>query len=448
MKNPSKAILLSAPASNSGKTVLTLGILRALHHKNHPVRSAKSGPDYIDPCYHSAASGNVCVNLDAWAMNSGDIIRRASGCEDLGQDLIIEGAMGLFDGAPPDGAGSSADLARILGVPVVLIIDASAQSQSIAAVVAGFAGFDANVRIGGVILNKVGSARHETMLRHAIAPLGIPVLGAVMRTQGLALPARHLGLVQAGEHPALDAFLNAAAQLVADCVDLEALCAMMSPLPPNPMTTASTTPKFNPKFTPKFNPPVQTIAIAHDVAFGFTYPHILADWRARGATIHLFSPLANEPPPPADMIILPGGYPELHAGRLAANTRFMDGIRNANTPVYGECGGYMVMGRGLIDADGLRHAMAGLLDLETSFATPTRHLGYRRLGLLGDGVWRAVADGFMAHEFHYASTISAVGDPLFTATTADGTALPPMGLQNGAHCGSFAHIIDICPSGG
>ncbi len=436
MKHPSKAILLSAPASNSGKTVLTLGILRALRHKNHPVRSAKSGPDYIDPCYHSAASGNVCVNLDAWAMDKGDIIRRANG--DLGQDLIIEGAMGLFDGAPPDGAGSSADLARILGVPVVLIIDASAQSQSIAAVVAGFAGFDADVRIGGVILNKVGSARHETMLRRAIAPLGIPVLGAVMRTEGLALPARHLGLVQAGEHPALDAFLNAAAQLVADCVDLETLCAMMSPLPSVATTTAT---------TPYFNPPVQTIAIAHDTAFGFTYPHILADWRARGTTIHLFSPLANEPPPPADMIILPGGYPELHAGRLAANTRFMDGIRTANTPVYGECGGYMVMGRGLIDADGVRHSMLGLLDLETSFATPTRHLGYRRLGLLGDGVWRAVADGFMAHEFHYASTISAVGDPLFTATTADGTALPPMGLQNGAHCGSFAHIIDICPSG-
>ena len=436
MKHPSKAILLSAPASNSGKTVLTLGILRALRHKNHPVRSAKSGPDYIDPCYHSAASGNVCVNLDAWAMDEHDIIRRANGA----QDLIIEGAMGLFDGASPDGAGSSADLARILGVPVVLIIDASAQSQSIAAIVAGFAGFDANVRVGGVILNKVGSARHETMLRHAIAPLGIPVLGAVMRTEGLALPARHLGLVQAGEHPALDAFLDAAAQLVADCVDLEALCAMMSPLP----SVASATPRFNPKFIP----PVQTIAIAHDTAFGFTYPHILADWRARGATIHLFSPLANEPPPPADMIILPGGYPELHAGRLAANTKFMDGIRNANTPVYGECGGYMVMGRGLIDAHGVRHSMAGLLDLETSFATPTRHLGYRRLGLLGDGVWRGVADGFMAHEFHYASTISAAGDPLFTATTADGTALPPMGLQNGAHCGSFAHIIDIYPRGG
>ena len=445
MKHPSKAILLSAPASNSGKTVLTLGILRALRHKNHPVRSAKSGPDYIDRCYHSAASGNVCVNLDAWAMDKGDIIRRASGCGGSGGDLIIEGAMGLFDGAPPDGAGSSADLARILGVPVVLIIDASAQSQSIAAVVAGFAGFDPNVRVGGVILNKVGSARHETMLRHAIAPLGIPVLGAVMRTEGLALPARHLGLVQAGEHPALDAFLNAAAQLVADCVDLEALCAMMSPLPS--VETPATTPRFNPKFNPKFNPPVQTIAIAHDTAFGFTYPHILADWRARGATIHLFSPLANEPPPPADMIILPGGYPELHAGRLAANTKFMDGIRTANTPVYGECGGYMVMGRGLIDAHGVRHAMAGLLDLETSFAAPARHLGYRRLGLLGDGVWRGVADGFMAHEFHYASTISAAGDPLFTATTADGTALPPMGLQNGAHCGSFAHIIDICPSG-
>ncbi|MCA8834864.1 MAG: cobyrinate a,c-diamide synthase, partial [Proteobacteria bacterium] len=295
MKHPSKAILLSAPASNSGKTVLTLGILRALRKGGRAVRSAKSGPDYIDPCYHSAASGNVCVNLDAWAMDKGDIIRRAiedsSGCGDLGQDLIIEGAMGLFDGAPPDGAGSSADLARILGVPVVLIIDASAQSQSIAAVVAGFAGFDANVRVGGVILNKVGSARHETMLRRAIAPLGIPVLGAVMRTQGLALPARHLGLVQAGEHPALDAFLNAAAQLVTDCVDLEALCAMMSPLP-SVETPATATPHFN----PKFNPPVQTIAIAHDTAFGFTYPHILADWRARGATIHLFSPLANEPP--------------------------------------------------------------------------------------------------------------------------------------------------------
>ncbi len=187
--------------------------------------------------------------------------------------------------------------------------------------------------------------------------------------------------------------------------------------------------------------PAQTIAVAQDVAFAFAYPHLLADWRAQGAEIRPFSPLADDPVPEAGFVFLPGGYPELHAGRLAANTRFLSGLRTAaqaGTPIYGECGGYMVLGDGLIDAQGARHEMAGLLRLETSFAHRKLHLGYRTVQASQgpmSGIWAA-------HEFHYATTVKAEGAPLFTARDAEGTPLPDMGLVQGAVCGSFAHLID------
>jgi cobyrinic acid a,c-diamide synthase len=218
-------LILAAPTSGAGKTTITLGLLRALKNAGHVVRSAKSGPDYIDPQFHAAATGRPCVNLDAWAMSVARIKSLASGHG----DLIIEGAMGLFDGAPPNGKGSTADLARILGLPVVLIVDAKAMSQSVAALVSGFARFDPTVRVAGVILNRVGSDRHTEMLKTALAPLNIPVLGAIPRRDDLSRPSRHLGLIQAGEMPDLEAFLDRAAACVASNLDLTALRAVMAP---------------------------------------------------------------------------------------------------------------------------------------------------------------------------------------------------------------------------
>ena len=422
------ALILAAPSSGAGKTTITLGILRALKKAGVSITSAKSGPDYIDPRFHEAACHAPCLNLDAWAMTPERIRMLAAGPG----TLIVEGAMGLFDGAPPDGAGSAADLARALGAPVVLVVDAARMAQSAAPLVAGFARHDPRVRLAGVILNKVGSVRHEALLRRALAPLDLPVLGAVPRTDGIAHPSRHLGLVQASERADLEVFLDSAADTLAAHVDLDALHALAAPLSAPARTGA--------RAASRTRPPAQQIALAQDRAFAFAYPHLLADWQAQGAEIKAFSPLANEPVPQADLVILPGGYPELHAGPLAAADAFLGSLAaHAETgAVYGECGGYMVLGDGMIDAAGQRHKMAGLLGLETSFAQRRLHLGYRRLHS-ADG---PVAGHWTGHEFHYAATLKAEGAPLFTAQDAEGTPLPDMGLRRGAVCGSFAHIID------
>lgn len=416
-------LIVAAPSSGAGKTTVTLALLRCLSREGVAVRGAKSGPDYIDPRFHEAACGAPCVNLDAWAMVPARLRALAAG-DGL---LIVEGAMGLFDGAPPDGRGAAADLARTLALPVVLVVDAARLAQSVAPLVAGFAGHDARVAVAGVILNNVGSDRHEAMLRRALGPLGLPVPAVLRRDAELALPARHLGLVQAAERGDLERFLERAADALAPRLDRAALQALAAPLP-------------EAGEAPRLAPPAQVIAVARDRAFAFAYPHMLADWRARGAELRFFSPLADEPVPPAGFVYLPGGYPELHAGRIAAAGKFMKSLKDAscNAEIYGECGGYMVLGEGLADADGARHEMAGLLGLETSFETRRLHLGYRRLQPLG-GPFGGDLNG---HEFHYATTLRAAGDPLFRAWDAAGVALAEMGLRRGRVAGSFAHVID------
>jgi len=300
-------------------------------------------------------------------------------------------------------------------------------AQSIVPLVRGFADHDADVTIAGLILNRVGSDRHERLLRKTLKDIDIPVLGTIHRQADLSHPSRHLGLVQAQERPDLEAFLNTVADTVANQVDLDALAKLAGPLPG--ATTART-----------ILPPAQCIALATDAAFAFAYPHILQDWRNMGAEILPFSPLNDEAAPAADMIFLPGGYPELYAGRIASNFGFLDSLKDASQDavIYGECGGYMVLGEGLTDATGNRHAMAGLLPLETSFAERRLHLGYRRLQPLGGPFDTALN----AHEFHYATTIRAEGPSLYEASDAEGTVLPPMGLRAGRISGSFAHIID------
>jgi cobyrinic acid a,c-diamide synthase len=261
------------------------------------------------------------------------------------------------------------------------------------------------------------------MLRRALA--GITIFGAVPRTPGLVQPSRHLGLVQAQERPDLNAYLDAAGDLVKRTVDIHALLALNN----SRLVTAPSA---------RITPPAQNIAIARDAAFAFSYPHLLDDWRAAGANVTVFSPLADDPAPQADFIYLPGGYPELHAGKLAANQRFHDSLRDTAAQIYGECGGYMVLGDGLVDAQGQSHKMAGLLRLETSFATRKLHLGYRSLKAT-QGPLRGAWTG---HEFHYATTVKSVGTPLFQAKDAEGNPLPDMGLIAGNVSGSFAHLID------
>ncbi len=419
-------LIVAAPSSGAGKTVVTLGLLRALKQRGVEVCSAKSGPDYIDAAFHTAASGADCINLDAWAMERADL--RAMAHRQASGMLLIEGAMGLFDGAPvvddPMGKGSVADLAVALDLPVVLVVDVARQAQSVAAVVAGLAAFREGVNIAGVILNRVGSPKHKMMIERAIK--GVPVLGAIPRDPRMLRESRHLGLVQAVEDPALEAFINGAAEVVAKAVDLEKLAALAKPV--EPAGKPSTLPPLG-----------QHIAFAQDEAFAFTYPHLLAGWRAAGASLSFFSPLANQAPAVgADAVFLPGGYPELHAGKLAAADRFKAAMRSSGANIYGECGGYMVLGEGLVDADGIRHEMLGLLPVTTSFAERKLHLGYRKLKALGGPF---AGQTLNAHEFHYASITQTAPPNLFEARDSMGVALGNMGHQSGRVSGSFAHLI-------
>ena len=342
--------------------------------------------------------------------------------------LIVEGAMGLFDGvdAPPGRSGSAADLAARYGLPVLLVLDVSGQAQTAAAVARGFMAHDPAVNIGGVVLNRVASDRHRRMAADAVAALGLPVLGAVPRDDTLTLPERHLGLVQASEQAGLAAHLTRLADVIERHVDLGAL--MRVSRGPRPLV--------GPGQSPGLPPPGQKIALAQDAAFSFVYPHVLAGWRAAGAEITPFSPLADEPPPAgADAVWLPGGYPELHAATLAAAARFRAGLAAFAGPVHGECGGYMALGVGLIDAAGERQAMTGLLDHVTSFAKRRLHLGYRRATLPDGRLLRG-------HEYHYASVADPGTDrPFAVLQDAQGTALGPAGGRRGRVSGSFFHVI-------
>ena len=426
-------LVIAAPSSGSGKTTVTLGLLAAFRAAGVAVQPFKCGPDYIDPAFHAAAAGRPSLNLDSWAMTGGDIAARIGGTGAAAM-AIAEGAMGLFDGVARPGAGgtgASADIAGLTGWPVVLVLDTAGQAQSAGAVAAGFAGFRPGVRVAGVILNRVASPRHEAMLRAGMAEAGLPVFGAIPRDAALALPERHLGLVQAGEHAGLPAYLAHAAEIMARHCDLAAIRAAATPF------DATGTPRRLP-------PPGMRVALARDAAFSFTYPHLLDDWRAGGATILPFSPLADEAPDPAaDACWLPGGYPELHAGRLAAAGRFRAGLQDfARTrPVHGECGGYMAMGAGLIDATGARHAMAGLLGLVTSYALRRMHLGYRRATLTAAAAGLPQGTRLVGHEFHYSTVTEQPDAPLALVTDAAGAPVAETGSRRGHATGSYFHLI-------
>ena len=434
-----RGLLVAAPRSGSGKTLVTLAILSALRRRGMTLRAAKSGPDYIDPGFHAACLGTPCLNLDSWAMSPALLASLVGGMPDEAI-LLVEASMGLFDGvASAQGRqGRAADLAARFGLPVLLVLDVSGQSQSAAAVARGFALHDPRVRVAGVVLNRAGSTRHRDGARQAIEQAGLPVLGCLMRDAALSLPERHLGLVQAHEHGALDCFLEALAARAEACLDLDAIVALAAPRH-LPATSA-------PPALPPFG---QRIALARDDAFSFLYPHVVQGWREAGAEIVPFSPLADQAPSEAcDCCWLPGGYPELHAGRLAAAPRFLAGLRRfaGTRPVHGECGGYMVLGQAIEDAGGVVHPMAGLLGHATSFARRRLVLGYREARLTAASGFGPAGTVLRGHEFHYASLSDAGSDaPLATLRDAGGAELGAAGGRRGHASGSFFHAIANSP---
>jgi cobyrinic acid a,c-diamide synthase len=426
-------VMISAPSSGTGKTTVMLGLARALAEDGLAVQPFKSGPDYIDPAFHRAACGRESFNLDTWAMGPGlfdAVAARAAGAD----ICVAEGSMGLYDAVATrgqSGLGSSAETARRMGWPVVLVLDVGGQAQSAAAAAMGFAAYDPALPFAGVILNRVASPRHERLIRLGMERAGLPVLGVLPKRGDLVLPERHLGLVQAVEHPDLDAAIAQYAAFLRENVDLSAIRAAAAgqALPPAGALPA---------------PPAQRIALARDAAFSFTYPHLLEGWRAAGAEIVPFSPLADEPPDAAaDLVWLPGGYPELHAGTLAGASTFMAGLRaHAETrPVHGECGGYMALGAALIDKAGTRHPMAGLLGLVSSYERRKFHLGYRRAVLAEAMPGHAPGAALRGHEFHYCDIVEEPDAPLAHVSNADGDPVPETGSRRGHVTGTFFHLI-------
>ncbi|MCP4817967.1 MAG: cobyrinate a,c-diamide synthase [Shimia sp.] len=429
---PPPGILISAPSSGTGKTTVMLGLLRALAEDGIKVQPFKSGPDYIDPAFHHAAARRPAFNLDTWAMPpalAGGIAEQAEGAD----IVVAEGSMGLFDGVATrgeNGFGSSAETALMMGWPVVLVIDVGGQAQSAAATALGFKTYNPDLPFAGVILNRCASPRHERLARLGMDKAGVNVLGVLPRRGDLALPERHLGLIQAVEHPDLEEAITGYAKFLREHVDLDAIKAAAR--------------AGGAKTGALPNPPAQRIALARDAAFSFTYPHLLTGWRSKGAEILPFSPLADEAPDAsADLVWLPGGYPELHAGKLASNQTYLAGLRkHAETkPVHGECGGYMALGKTLIDKDGTAHEMAGLLGLVTSYEKRKFHLGYRQATLQAPMLGFDTGARLRGHEFHYTTILEEPDAPLAQVGDADGNPVPETGSIKGNVTGTFFHLI-------
>lgn len=461
-----RAIMVAAPRSGGGKTTVTLALLAAFRRRGIRVGAAKTGPDYIDPAFHAALTGRPGLNLDSWCMNPALL---AATLEAARQDVdlvVVESAMGLFDGlvAPNGARGSPSDIAARFNIPVLLVLDVSGQGQTVGAVAHGFATWQPDVQVAGVVLNRVASPRHARLTEGAIQAAGLPVCGTLLRQPGTPLPERHLGLVQAREHDGLTDWLEDLADKAERELNLDAILATARPLPENLQPDAllqapgsqsaslqgpnlTSTHALPPGALP---PPGQRIALADDAAFSFLYGHLALFWRQAGAELVPFSPLADEAPDPScDVCWLPGGYPELHAGRLAAAEHFRHGLASfAQTrPVHGECGGFMVLGEALEDAQGTRHRMTGLLGHVTSFARRKLNLGYREATLLAPSVLGAAGTTLRGHEFHYATVVEAGADaPLAHLRAGDGTDLGPCGGRRGAVSGSFFHVLACGPS--
>lgn len=439
-----RGLIIAAPGSGSGKTTITLGLLAALRDKGVSVQPFKTGPDYLDTGHHECAAGRPSFNLDTWAMPLSLIAGIVSAAA-AGADLaIVEGMMGIFDGAADPGltgSGSTADLAALLGWPIVLVLDVGGQAATAAALALGCAHYQPGVRIAGVILNQVASAYHDALIRPAFDRIGMKVFGALRRTDDIRLPERHLGLVQAAEQADHESRIVRLAEIVAASIDLDGVLAAAEDARPSLHTVGSR--------IRAVNPPGQRIAIASDDAFSFIYNHMLQGWYSAGAEIISFSPLADEAPRnDVDAVWLPGGYPELYAGRIAAAAKFKAGLQafaERSVPIHGECGGYMVLGQGLEDEKGVRHAMAGLLKAETSFRQRRLHLGYRRATLslqCGLGIKGTALYG---HEFHYATLLSDSGEPLFDWQDCNVPA--PTGSRIGSVSGSFFHVLSASNAG-
>lgn len=423
-------LVVGGTHSGVGKTTVATGLLAALRRAGHIAAGAKVGPDFIDPGYHALASGRPPRNLDAWLCGA-EAIPPLAGRAAAGADLlIVEGVMGLFDGSADGTLSSTADVARLLDAPVVLVVDAGAMSGSVAALVHGFATFDPSVRLGGVVLNQVGSPAHEVQLREALAPVGVPVLGALGRDDRLTWRDRHLGLVPVAERPAVvTEALDRLAAAVAEQIDIDAVLRLAASAPPMEVGSVPLPNRRGPAgggangggrsadeaeaenigVAGEAPGAFLRIAVAAGAAFTFTYTDTLDALVAAGAEPVPFDPLRDESlPEGVDGLIAGGGFPEVYAADLAANRPMLDDVRKrieSGLPTWAECGGLLWLSRRL---DG--QAMAGVVPADAAM-TGRLTLGYRSATVMTSSPIGPPGTVVRGHEFHY-STLDPAGDAL------------------------------------
>ena len=401
-------LIIAGTGSGVGKTSLSLALVRALTRRGLRVQTFKVGPDFLDPTHLTLASGRTCYNLDSWMCGEAyvqQLFHQATAQADI---AIIEGVMGLFDGAAPDtSSGSTAEIAKWLQAPVLLIVDAKGAARSVGAVIKGFDTFEPELRIAGVIANRVGSTRHADWLAETVSSASLPpLLGCIPNSALPSLPSRHLGLVTADQENLSPTLLDSLADALETHVNIGALLALAktAPVLPAPLVPA----------TPHAVSPV-TIGIAFDAAFHFYYPDNLASLEAQGARLIRFSPLQDARLPESlDALYLGGGYPEEFAPALSNNTGMLDSIRQfaaAGGTIYAECGGLMVLSQSIETLDGCIHPMAGLLPFRTRMCSKRQSLGYTEVTLNGDTMWGPTGTRLRGHEFHYSQIVESPEAP-------------------------------------
>jgi cobyrinic acid a,c-diamide synthase len=434
--------VLAGVASGVGKTTIAVGLMAALRARGLRVQPFKVGPDYIDTSYHTRAAGGLrSRNLDLW-LTSAQVVRtlfrRATRAADV---AVVEGVMGLFDGRlGGEGLASTAHLARELGLPVVLVVDAGKLSWSAGAMVLGYASFDPDLDLVGVILNRVGGPRHAAELIDSVeSRTGVPVVGWLPKHPSLEVPERYLGLIPTTEGAPAEAYFAAAEAAVASGVDLDRLLKLTRASGPADGSDSGAVDLF----PVQPGAPRAAIAVAQDRAFSFYYQDSLDLLEAWGAELIPFSPLEDTAvPPAASAVYLGGGFPELFAADLSANTPLLASLRAAHTsrkPIYAECGGLMLLGRSLVDADGRRHRMAGILPVDSSLAGQRLSIGYREARATRQSVLLEAGETLKVHEFHW-SRLEAEPDPAAAAYHVQDRQPTPEGFVVGNTLASFLHV--------
>jgi cobyrinic acid a,c-diamide synthase len=423
-------LLIGGVSSGAGKTTFTIGLCRALRRRGLTVAMFKCGPDYLDPTYHRLASGRTAHNLDSWLMGESALLETFTRNAVTADVALIEGVMGLYDGASPtELTGSSAEIAQILQAPIALVCDASGMARSVAAIAHGFATFEPGLALGGLICNRVGSAGHLELLKRASTR--IPVLGGLLDDASSALPERHLGLHTADELDS-EPLLEAWADRVEQHCDVAALLALARTAPPLPAAATAAAPRE----------PECRIAIAQDAAFHFYYDANLRLLEGAGAKLLPFSPIRDARPPEVDGVYLGGGYPELHAAALAANREMRAALRAhaaAGKPIYAECGGLMYLADALVTLDGARHAMLGLISGTATMRPSLQALGYVGVETREDTPLGPAGTRFRGHQFRYSSFETSRPPDRYTLRTKRNDQLSIEGYGRGAILGSYVH---------